>query len=108
MTKDSSNVFPHGQQRSMNDNASNPAGGLSAATDTDAGFDFRAMHAQIGALLDKQIFFLGGAVKSGTTWLQALLDAHPQVSCTGENHFVDCLSPRLKKSLEEFNRILLD
>ena len=89
----------------MNDTTSKPANGMS---DTGAGFDFRAMHGRIAALLDKQIFFLGGAVKSGTTWLQALLDAHPLVSCTGENHFVDCLSPTLKKSLEEYNRILLD
>ena len=89
----------------MNDTASKPADGTSV---TVAGFDFRAMHGRIGALLDKQIFFLGGAVKSGTTWLQALLDAHPRVSCTGENHFVDCLSPTVKKSLEEHNRVLLD
>ncbi|HXP73223.1 MAG TPA: sulfotransferase [Stellaceae bacterium] len=92
----------------MNDTASKPANGMSAAANTADGFDFRAMHARIDALLDKQVFFLGGAVKSGTTWLQALLDAHPHVSCTGENHFVDCLSPTLKKSLEEYNRILLD
>lgn len=70
--------------------------------------DFRAMHARIGALLDKQIFFVGGAVKSGTTWLQALLDAHPQVSCSGENHFVNSLAPTLKSALEEHNRRLLD
>ena len=92
----------------MNDTASPPAKGISAAADTPGDFDFRATHARIAALLDKQIFFLGGAVKSGTTWLQALLDAHPNVSCTGENHFVDCLSPTLKRSLEEYNRILLD
>jgi hypothetical protein len=71
-------------------------------------FDFRAIHAEIGALLDKQIFFVGGAVKSGTTWLQVLLDAHPRVSCAGENHFVNSLSPKLKQTLEEHNRVLLD
>jgi len=71
-------------------------------------FDFRAVHERIADLFNKQIFFLGGAVKSGTTWLQVLLDSHPRVNCTGENHFVDCLSPTLRKSLEEYNRILLD
>lgn len=70
--------------------------------------DFRTTHDRITALSEKQIFFLGGAVKSGTTWLQALLDSHPRVSCTGENHFVDCLFPALRKGLEEYNRILLD
>lgn len=70
--------------------------------------DFRTAHDRITALSEKQIFFLGGAVKSGTTWLQLLLDSHPRVSCTGENHFVDCLFPALRRGLEEYNRILLD
>src|SRR5437667_6492546 len=98
----------HARSRRMNDTPPPPANGISAAADTPGDFNFRTIHARIAALLDKQIFFLGGAVKSGTTWLQALLDAHPNVSCTGENHFVDCLSPTLKKSLEDYNRILLD
>lgn len=73
-----------------------------------AQFDFYAMRAEMDALLEKQLFFLGGAAKSGTTWLQALLDAHPSVSCTGENQFVNFLFPSLRKVLEEHNRLLLD
>ena len=103
----------------MSDVGSQISGGNSAAQDSRAtepqeirqpadDFDFRAMHANIGSLLSKQIFFLGGSAKSGTTWLQVLLDAHPQVSCSGENHFVNLLSPGLKKALEEYNRIILD
>lgn len=35
-------------------------------------------------LAECQVFFVGGAPRSGTTWLQQLLDAHPEVSCRGE------------------------
>jgi hypothetical protein len=34
-----------------------------------------------------QLFFVGGAPRSGTTWLQQLLDSHPEVSCRGEGFF---------------------
>ncbi len=34
-----------------------------------------------------QLFFIGGAPRSGTTWLQCLLDSHPDVSCRGEGLF---------------------
>ncbi len=33
------------------------------------------------------LFFVLGAPKSGTTWLQHLLNAHPNVSCRGEGMF---------------------
>ncbi len=85
-----------------------PAGHSGPSPPSGGRFDFRAMHAEIGALLEKQLFFMGGAAKSGTTWLQVLLDAHPSVSCTGENHFVNFLTPALKKTFEEHNRLLLD
>jgi hypothetical protein len=56
----------------------------------------------------KQIFFVGGIVKSGTTWLQLLLDAHPNVSCTGEGHFFDVLGPSLANALEQYNNYTKD
>lgn len=40
--------------------------------------------AQLANVARLQMFFIGGAPRSGTTWLQQLLDAHPQVSCKGE------------------------
>ena len=49
-------------------------------------------------------FFAFGAPKSGTTWLQSLLDAHPDVCCRPEdqlNQFVGLL-PDL---LERYNRM---
>ncbi|MEW6667468.1 MAG: sulfotransferase [Thermodesulfobacteriota bacterium] len=35
----------------------------------------------------KTLFFVIGCPKSGTTWLQYILDAHPQIQCTGEGDF---------------------
>jgi hypothetical protein len=35
-------------------------------------------------LAGRQLFFVGGAPRSGTTWLQRLLDGHPDVCCHGE------------------------
>lgn len=71
-------------------------------------FDYSAICADIAELLKKQIFFVGGMAKSGTSWAQHLLNLHPQVSCTGEDHFVDSLYPRLKQALEAHNERMLD
>jgi hypothetical protein len=38
-------------------------------------------------LAEKQLFFVGGAPRSGTTWVQQILDAHPEISCQGEGLF---------------------
>lgn len=38
-----------------------------------------------------QYFFVTGCPKSGTTWLQMLLDAHPNVVCSGEGAFFERL-----------------
>lgn len=41
-------------------------------------------------------FFIGGAPKSGTTWVEKILNAHPNVFCTGEGVF---FRPRFPDSL---------
>jgi len=64
------------------------------------------LHTTISALRKKQIFFVGGAVRSGTTWLQLLLHAHPSVSCSGEGHFPDLLWPFLKQAMERHNGVI--
>jgi hypothetical protein len=43
--------------------------------------------AELAHLARMQLFFVGGAPRSGTTWLQSLLDSHPEVSCRGEGLF---------------------
>jgi hypothetical protein len=42
------------------------------------------------AAIDRQFFFVIGMPKSGTTWLQLLLDAHPEIQCHGESQFDVC------------------
>jgi hypothetical protein len=37
--------------------------------------------------MDAQLFFVGGAPRSGTTWLQQILDAHSDICCRGEGLF---------------------
>ena len=45
------------------------------------------MQADLARLATRQLFFVGGAPRSGTTWLQQILDAHPDISCKGEALF---------------------
>ena len=68
--------------------------------------DFEKMHARIGALAEAQIFFIGGSMKSGTTWLQLMLDAHPAVACKGESHVANHLARLLTESLARHNQLL--
>ena len=53
-----------------------------------------------------RVFFIGGQGKSGTTWLQLLLDGHPQIACRGEGHLADVLAPALERALGEYARAL--
>ena len=46
-------------------------------------------------LAQAPLFFIGGAPRSGTTWLQCLLDSHPEVSCRGEGLFLKHLAEPL-------------
>ncbi|HET6183364.1 MAG TPA: sulfotransferase [Acetobacteraceae bacterium] len=56
-----------------------------------------ARHEQLAELARRQIFFVGGAPRSGTTWLQLLLDSHPEISCRGEGLFSHHLSGALDR-----------
>jgi hypothetical protein len=42
---------------------------------------------QLAVIAGRQLFFVGGAPRSGTTWVQELLDLHPDISCRGEALF---------------------
>ncbi len=64
---------------------------------------YRETQQAIERVFEKQIFFIAGVLKSGTTWLQFLLDAHPEICCRGEGHFIDELYPRLNNALAEYN-----
>ncbi|OIQ93128.1 sulfotransferase domain protein [mine drainage metagenome] len=66
-------------------------------------FDFSDLHARLSALAERPLFFIGGTAKSGTTWLQMLLDAHPEISCRGEGHFFDALGPMLAEAVDQYS-----
>lgn len=53
-----------------------------------------------------KLFFVCGAQKSGTTWLQRLLDAHPQIVCSGEGHFIERLARPMMQLQEAYNKQL--
>ncbi|RAK59959.1 hypothetical protein DJ021_09160 [Phenylobacterium hankyongense] len=52
------------------------------------------------------VFFACGAAKSGTTWIQRVLDAHPEVSCSGEGHFVEAFAIPVSKVVNDYNQLL--
>jgi hypothetical protein len=54
------------------------------------------LQGEIAATAQRQLFFIGGAPRSGTTWLQQILDSHPDVSCRGEGLFLKHLAEPLE------------
>ncbi len=61
-------------------------------------------------LLDKiyshKLLFVTGAQKSGTTWIQRILDTHPEIVCSGEGHFADEFAVGLTKLTDNYNKQL--
>ena len=51
------------------------------------------LSATADAVASRQLVFVGGQGKSGTTWVQLLLDAHPDVSAHGEALLAEVLGP---------------
>jgi len=58
------------------------------------------------AYTTRTLFFVGGCAKSGTTWVQILLNAHPEVSCIGEGHLPNYLLPLLRQAFEQHNVLI--
>lgn len=50
------------------------------------------------------IYFVGGLPRSGTTWVQQLLNAHRQILCMGESHFINDLAPRLVSTVDAYSK----
>jgi hypothetical protein len=68
---------------------------------------------ELADLAKRTLFFIGGAPRTGTTWLQHLLDAHPDICCRGEGHFLvhmveplGALMNRRRSALEAKNQQL--
>ena len=72
--------------------------------DLDLMDSYRDIDKAIERVFGKQIFFVVGRSKSGTTWLQFLLDVHPEICCRGEGHFTDILYPLLGKAFQGYNK----
>ena len=53
-----------------------------------------------------QIFFVVGAQKSGTTWLQKTLNSVEGVHCLGEGHFVDKLLMPVAQTRHDYNKMM--
>jgi hypothetical protein len=60
----------------------------------------------LAALARCQLFFIGGAPRSGTTWVQQILDRHPEISCRGEGLFQKHLAEPLEVMLRGRAEIL--
>jgi hypothetical protein len=60
---------------------------LAATVPADPLHSWAECQAELAGFAQRQLFFVGGAPRSGTTWLQQMLDCHPDVSCRGEGLF---------------------
>ena len=69
-------------------------------------FNYEDLHTNIAALLAKELLFIGGHPKSGTTWLQVMLNAHPEISCNGEGHLLNRFAPLLENALKTHNQLI--
>ena len=54
-------------------------------------------------LENKPLYLIIGSFKSGTTWLQKLLDAHPDICSQGEAWFFDNLYAYINLALEKYS-----
>jgi hypothetical protein len=63
---------------------------------------------ELADLERRQLFFIGGVPRSGTTWLQLILDAHPDISCRGEGHFLQFLATPLSNLMQRRRELLDD
>ncbi len=75
-------------------------------TRTEVLTDWTEQQENLTRLAEQQLFFVGGAPRSGTTWLQYLLDSHPEVSCRGEGLFGKNLAAPLEKMMAERSQAL--
>lgn len=57
---------------------------------------------KVAMVLGRQKFFIAGTERSGTTWLQIMLNGHPEIACRGEGHFVDHLIPKMDELFDGY------
>ncbi|MFW5652622.1 MAG: sulfotransferase family protein [Planctomycetota bacterium] len=59
---------------------------------------------RLSGVLDHDLFFIVGCEKSGTSWLQHLLNSHHQIACRGESRIGLILLPLLRQAIEVWNQ----
>ncbi|MHC4414611.1 MAG: sulfotransferase family protein [Planctomycetota bacterium] len=64
---------------------------------------YRRALAAGSAIGGRDVLFVVGCQKSGTTWVERLLDGHPNVCCRGEGHFNDVAGPLLEHAVKLYN-----
>lgn len=64
--------------------------------------DIKVSMGRLLAVLDKPKLFVSGYAKSGTTWVQLMLDAHPAIACKGEGHLPNVLAQELEGASQRY------
>ncbi len=64
---------------------------------------YRQVSERLSKVFEKEIVFIVGATRWGTSWMQQCLDAHPDICCKGEGHFTDILFPLLARGFDDYN-----
>ncbi|MBE7210070.1 MAG: sulfotransferase [Gluconacetobacter diazotrophicus] len=85
-------------------NAPAPAAPPASVSGTEA--DWLSRTDRLREVATRQVFFVGGAPRSGTTWLQHLLDGHPHVSCSGEGMFAQQVAAPLDAMVRHWSGAL--
>lgn len=66
-------------------------------------FDYAQSQEKLNAVLEKDLFFVFGYAKSGTTCVQNILQGHPEIWCGGESLFTR-LQPLFKEAARRYNQ----
>lgn len=64
---------------------------------------FDHLKKSIDKVQSKELFFITGCMKSGTTWLQLLCNSHPEIRCFGEAHIFPMLKEKISRALVDYN-----
>jgi len=60
---------------------------------------------QVGQIANMELLLVVGTAKSGTTWVQRMLDTHPEIYCPGEGKFTPLIRG-FTKTVSEYNKEL--
>ncbi len=67
---------------------------------------FQEVNRNVEDILSRQLFFIAATEKSGTTWMQLMLDGHPEIACRGEGQFVSKLAGSLGGGLKDYSTFI--